>query len=348
MTSPPLRGAIAGCGFFGNIHLKAWSRVPQVRIVAACDPDISRAAAAAPEAYADFDQMIDAVRPDFVDIATRPELHLPLLTAAAARHIPVVCQKPLAPTWEECLRMVRTAAAAGIPFMVHENWRFQPWYRAIARLTKELDLGAPITYTFRTRRRDGVGPDPYPTQPYFSQMPRFLLYEALVHHLDTARYLFGDIATVYANLRRIHAGIAGEDQVLLIATHDTGLAGVIDGNRHTDLSPNSPSLGDAFFEFENGALSLKPTGDVCLLRGGVESLVWKNTVTDGYRGDSVRATCLHFVERLVEGAPFETSGLDYLQSVAAVEAAYRSSETRSRQQVPDAQAIRDQLTGVIL
>jgi D-apiose dehydrogenase len=340
---PPLRGAIAGCGFFGRIHLEAWSRVPQAIIVASCDPDLSRAHSFAPNAYTNIEDLLDAERPDFLDITSRPEHHLALTRAAAARSIPVICQKPLAPSWADCLEIVRTARRARIPFMVHENWRFQPWYRAIARLREEHSLGQPITYTFRTRRRDGIGPDLYPTQPYFTAMPRFLLYEALVHHLDTARFLFGDIATIYAHLRRIHPAIAGEDQALLTVTHHDGLAGLIDGNRHTDLAPNSPSLGDALFEFENAALALRPNGSVAILKEGMLSPAWTNDVTEGYRGDSVRATCTHFAEKLLAGEPFETAGLDYLQSVAAVEAGYRSAETKAQQPVLNPQEILRQL-----
>ena len=34
----PLRGALIGCGYFGQIQLDAWRRMEGVEIVAACDP----------------------------------------------------------------------------------------------------------------------------------------------------------------------------------------------------------------------------------------------------------------------------------------------------------------------
>ncbi|MBL8223309.1 MAG: Gfo/Idh/MocA family oxidoreductase, partial [Bryobacterales bacterium] len=46
----PLRGAVIGCGFFAQFHLEAWRRIDGVEIVAACDPNIERARAAAARA----------------------------------------------------------------------------------------------------------------------------------------------------------------------------------------------------------------------------------------------------------------------------------------------------------
>jgi D-apiose dehydrogenase len=47
-----------------------------------------------------------------------------------------------------------------------------------------------------------MGEEPYRLQAYFRELPRLLIYEALIHHLDTARLLFGDIQSVYADTAR--------------------------------------------------------------------------------------------------------------------------------------------------
>lgn len=339
----PLRGAIVGCGFFGQIHLEAWRRIPEAEIVAACDMDLSKAQQSAPMAFDDLERMLDTVQPGFLDIVTRPELHLSMLRIAAARGIPVICQKPLAPDWAECLEMVRIADRAGIPLMVHENWRWQPWYRVIAAEMGKGHLGAPVTYTVRTRKRDGAGPEPYLLQPYFRSMPRLLLFETLVHHIDTSRFLFGEISTIFARCRRVNPVIAGEDQVLMMLSHQSGLNGIIDGTRFLDLAPDSPPLGDAFVEFEEGALRLAPNGDVLRTDGGRDTVVWKNDVTSGYRGDSVRATSQHFVRALAAGLPFETPARSYLVTVAAVEAAYRSQNSGAAVAVPSLTEIEKEL-----
>jgi len=92
MTDPKrLRGAIIGCGFFGQRHIEAWRRIPQVDLVAACDLDEARARAAAPNAYTSAEQMLDRERLDFVDIVTRADTHLPLLRLTVARNLAVIC-----------------------------------------------------------------------------------------------------------------------------------------------------------------------------------------------------------------------------------------------------------------
>ncbi|MFN3325621.1 MAG: Gfo/Idh/MocA family protein [Bryobacteraceae bacterium] len=330
-NSSVLRGAIVGCGFFGEIQMEAWRRMEGVEIVASCDMDLERAARFSHRPYSSLSELLDREQVDFLDIATQPATHLPLVTEAAARRIPTICQKPLAPSWDEAVQLVRVVEEAGIPFMVHENWRWQPWYRVVRDSIGRGDIGAPITYLFRMRKADGYGPAPYKQQPYFRQMKRYLIHETLVHAIDVSRFLFGDVDSVVAEVRRRNPVIAGEDQAMLLLRHADGLPGCIDGHRFLDLAPDSPPLGDTVIEGESGLLQVTPAGDVLL--GG--SPIWTNTCTQGYRGDSVRATQDHFLHGLRTGEPFESTGADYLKTFAVVEAAYRSVENGARVRLHD-------------
>lgn len=318
-----VKGGIIGCGYFGQIQLEAWRRIPEGEIVAACDLDPERARRAAPRAYTSAEEMLDRERLDFVDIATRPDSHLPLVRLAAQRGIPVICQKPMAPDWTSAVAMVEAAESAGIPLMIHENWRWQPWFREAKQRIERGDIGRPIAYSFRLRRRDGDGPLPYARQPYFRGMPRLMIHEMLVHQIDTARFLFGGVASVYAQARRINPHIAGEDHALLLLAHERQVQGFIDGHRFVDPQPDDRE--EARFEGDSGAvLSVSTCGDLCQ---GAEK-VWVNRVQEGYKGDSVRATQLHFLECLRTGRPFETAGREYLKTFAVVEAAYKSIAAR--------------------
>ena len=316
-----LKGAMIGCGFFAERHIQAWRRIPEVEIVAAADPRLDRAEKFASRSYLSAEEMLDREQLDFVDIVTRVETHLPLVRLALAKRIPIICQKPIAPDWESAVEIVTAAESAGMPLMIHENWRWQPWYRAAHEMIARGDIGPPIGYGFRTRTRDGTGAEPYPKQAYFRTLQRLLIDEALVHHMDTARFLFGEIESVYAQASRRNPQVAAEDQAILVLTHAGGVHGWIDGHRFLDPDPDGPAMGDAFFEGELGTISIQATGDVYRSR----SLAWKNDVTAGYRGDSVRATQAHFISCLAAGSPFETGGREYLRTFAAVEAAYRSA-----------------------
>jgi len=67
----PLQGGIIGCGFFGQIRLEAWRRIPEVRIVAACDLDVEKARPAAPRAYTSPEEMMEAVEAAYQSPAER-------------------------------------------------------------------------------------------------------------------------------------------------------------------------------------------------------------------------------------------------------------------------------------
>jgi predicted dehydrogenase len=319
-----LKGGIIGCGFFAQRHIEAWRRIPDVKIVAAADPRLDRAQEFAGRVYGSAKAMLDTEQLDFVDIVTRADTHLSLVRLAVERKIPVICQKPIAPDWAKAVEMVEAAESAGVRLMVHENWRWQAWYRMAHQMIARGDIGALIGYGFRTRTRDGMGDQPYPKQAYFRQLSRLLIDEAMVHHIDTARFLFGEIESLYAQASRRNPNVAAEDQAILVLTHEGAVHGWIDGHRFLDPDPDGPAMGDAFFEGELGAISIPATGDV--YRNHV--LAWKNDVAVGYRGDSVRATQAHFISCLKDGSAFESGGREYLRTFAAVEAAYRSANEK--------------------
>ena len=318
-----LRGAIAGCGYFAQFHIAAWKRMPDVELAAACDLDEARSRAAAPRAYTSAAEMLDREELDFVDVATRPASHLELVKLALGRGIATICQKPMAPTWEEALEMAQLARSAPAPLVIHENWRWQPWYREVRRIVGAGGIGKPVSYLFRTRQRDGFGPSPYARQPYFSEMPRFLIYETMVHHIDTARFLFGPIESVYAQARRHNPIIRGEDCAIVMMSHAGSVDGVIDGHRFLDTEPPGVAMGEAWIDGDEAGLRINGRGEI--FRGA--EMVFE-PVDEGYRGDSVFATQRHFVECLRTGTASESSAAEYLQTFGAVEAAYRSIAER--------------------
>jgi len=324
-TPRVLKGAMIGCGWFAANHLHAWRRIPDVEIVAAADLSVDRARSFAARAYGSAEEMLDCEQVDFVDIATHAASHLALVRIAAERRIPIICQKPIAPDWAGALEIVRAAESAGVRLMIHENWRWQPWYRRAHEMIARGDIGAPTVFGFRFRRRDGLGDEPYADQSYFRQERRLIVQQTLVHHMDTARFLFGEIDSIFAQVNRRNSRILAEDQAIIVMNHESGVHGWIDGHRFLDPNPPGPAMGDAIFEGEGGAILVLATGDV--YKNNV--LVWRNEIPRTlYGGDCVRATQAHFISCLKDGSPFESAGRSYLRTFAAVEAAYRSAMER--------------------
>lgn len=292
----------------------------EIELVAACDVSLERACATGLRGYTNADEMLANEQLDFVDIATRPDTHLPLIRAAIHRRLPVICQKPMAESMGEAIEIAAIVRDSGVRVMIHENWRWQPWYREARKQINSGAIGQPLDYTFRIRQRDGLGDNPFPNQPYFRQMPRLLIYETLIHPIDTARFLFGEIDTLQAHTRKFNPLLQGEDRAVVILTHCTGTDGVIDGNRYVNPDPPGPAMGDAVFEGTEGVMRVLANGELYLNN----QRVWSHPADVGYKGDSVRATQQHFIECLRTNQPFETNVESYLNSYAAVEAAYRS------------------------
>jgi predicted dehydrogenase len=315
-----LKGGLIGCGFFSQNHQQAWRRIPNVEIVAASDLSLERARAAAGRAYRSAEEMLQSEDLDFVDIVTRSTTHLELISIAAERGLAIICQKPMAPDWETARRMVEVAETHRVRMMIHDNWRWQSWYRAAGAMIARGDIGTPRAYGFRCRLKDGVGDEPYPRQAYFRQLQRFMIDEVLVHHIDTARFLFGDIASVYAEGATRNPHLLGEDHVILTLRHVKDAMGWIEGSSFLNHHDGARTLDEATFEGESGSIRVNGQGEIW---SGDEKL-WGDPGV-GYRGDSVYATQAHFIDCLQTGRSFETEARDYLEKTfAVVEAAYAS------------------------
>ena len=332
-----LKGVVVGAGYFSQFHFDAWSRLDKASITAVCDTNKSAAQVAGDtysiaNRYTDFGEMLDREKPDFVDIITRPDSHLELVQQAARRGVAIICQKALAPTYDESKQIVAAANSHDVSLMVHENFRFQPWYREIKRQITQGAIGDRLHgISFRCRTGDGWQKDAYlDRQPYFREMPRLMVFETGVHFVDTFRYLGGEIQSVFASLRRLNPDIAGEDSATVLFDFESGANGIWDGNRFNEPTSADArfTFGEALVEGNGGSIRLYGTGRLTLQRlGESEQDIDYKLERRGFAGDCVYATQQHFLECLSSGRPFETSGDEYLKSLLVVEAIYKSAET---------------------
>ncbi len=330
-----MRVAVVGAGYFAQFQIEAWARHPDASLAAVCDLDAEKAKAAADahgaEAWTDVAAMLRTVKPDLLDIATPPASHLPLVRLAVEQGVHCVCQKPLAPTLAEAEQIVSTAAEAGVSLIVHENFRFQPWYREIRKQIDSGRLGDPYQVSFRLRPGDGQGTEAYlARQPYFQEMQRFLMHETGIHLIDVFRYLLGEVDSVFADLRRLNPAIAGEDAGQVLFRFAGGARGLFDGNRLAGHRARNPRLtmGEMLLEGSEGSISLDGDGGLNWLPLGGEAepipYEWRNV---HFGGDCVYALQDHVLRHFADGADIENPAADYLTNMRIVEAAYRSAET---------------------
>ncbi|MEM9197763.1 MAG: Gfo/Idh/MocA family oxidoreductase, partial [Pseudomonadota bacterium] len=196
--SEPLRVAVVGAGYFGQFHYDAWARMPEVRLAAICVRNAAGAAETAARwgaaqplpVFTDPSRMMAEIAPDIVDITAPPSSHLKMIQTLAPFAPWILCQKPFCDGVADARRAIETAQAHGARLAVHENIRFQPWYRTAKKLMDSSVLGRVFQASFRLRPGDGQGPSAYlDRQPYFQSMPRFLVHETAIHWIDTFRFL---------------------------------------------------------------------------------------------------------------------------------------------------------------
>ncbi|MBO2945199.1 Gfo/Idh/MocA family oxidoreductase [Paenibacillus sp. F411] len=331
-----IKGLIVGAGHFADIQLEAWAEVQGARIVGVLSRTREDAQPLADkyglEAFGDWEHALDALSPDFIDICTPPPSHLHYTRLAADRGLPILCQKPLAPSLQEAEELVAYCEERSVPLMVNENWRWQAWYREIKTMMDAGMLGEVYSAYMAMRPGDGWGEQPYSVQPYFREMKQFLIYETGIHYLDTYRYLFGEIESLYCQLRTINPVIQGEDLAMVHLNFTSGATGLYDANRVTYMEQvRSPVYGWMTLEGTSGKLRLEEDGAIYFTpRDGQERRHEYHIPAKGWKGGCTIATQQHFVDVLRDGGVFETNGRDYMASVRAVYACYESA---AKQQV---------------
>ena len=329
------RVAVIGAGYFGQFHLDAWTRMEGADLVAVVEPDAAKARAVAASmgarVFAEPDAMLEAARPDLVDITAPPPAHLDLIERLAPRVGRIICQKPFCGGGPDAARAVAIAAASGARLAVHENFRFQPWYREIARLVSDGAVGAPYHVSFALRPGDGQGPEAYlARQPYFQTMPRFLVHETAVHWIDTFRFLMGEVTGVFARLIRRNPAIRGEDGGVLVFDFAGGTTGIFDGNRLADHAAENPRLtmGEMILDGSDGGLRLDGSGGIWRRARGqtawtAHDYAWENRA---FGGDCVYLTNRAVLQAWDADRDAETEAAAYLRNIDIVDAVYRSHE----------------------
>lgn len=182
-----LRFAVLGTGFWSLYQIPAWFEVGGVELVAVYNRTVSKAERVAerfgvPRVYGDPEQLLQEETLDFIDIITEAPAHAPLVLLAAKYKVPVICQKPMAPDYATAQQMVAACKEAGIPFFVHENYRWQAPIRAVKQLVDEGQIGR----LFRGRFQfvHALEPFVWKNQPMLKNLQRLIIADQGSHQLS--------------------------------------------------------------------------------------------------------------------------------------------------------------------
>jgi predicted dehydrogenase len=334
-TALPLCGALIGCGFVSRFHLEAWARVVDARLVALCDMNRKRLKEAAARvsgvrAYTAAADLFATEDLDFVEICTLPDSHFELVALAARRGIAILCQKPAAVLRSDFIRLIDTCERAGVRLMIHENWRFRPWYRAMRAVIDSGAAGRPLRLRIAHQDTRALRPGGFRDQPYLAAMPRLILTDMGCHLVDTARYLFGEIEAVSATIARFGQVNIGEDVATLAVQFVGGALGCLDLSWCSAPDHARPewALNETVVEGSDATLRLMTDGSLELVTpdGRRERRPVSLPPDDQVYVDGYAATQRHFIHGLRSGEPHETSATDNLKTMDVVWAAYLSAD----------------------
>jgi predicted dehydrogenase len=332
-----LRGALVGCGFFAVNQMHGWNDVKGVSVVAICDRDPERLKLVGDQfgverRYTDAAQMFADGGFDFVDIATTVNSHRAFVEMAATHKVPAICQKPFAPTLADAKAMVAACDMAGIPLMIHENFR---WQTSIQAVRKALDSGA-IGTPFWGRFSFRSGYDVFSGQPYLAEGKRFIIEDLGIHTLDIARYILGDVTSLSARTRRVNPKIRGEDVATILLDHDNGATSIVDVSYATKQSVET--FPETLIELDGTEGSLRLSQGYELQVTNAEGttntdvaptlLPWASRPWHNIQ-ESVLAIQQHWADCLRGQEETCTSGADNLKTFALVEAAYESAASKA-------------------
>jgi predicted dehydrogenase len=154
-------------------------------------------------------------------------------------------------------------------------------------------------------------------------MPRFIVLELLIHHLDTARFLVGEMEVISAQTLRVNPDVIGEDVAHIVLKAKNGAIGIVSGNLS---AAGFPPLPQDRLELIGERSSIIFDGHTLSLLGEKSESIHFN-LEEAYQASYDKAIA-HFIETLGSGRPFETDRLDNLKTLRLVDEAYRLTERK--------------------
>lgn len=318
--------AVIGLGTMGRIHANnLMGATYGARLAAVADPVTERRTtyeARGIQGYADYRECIVANDVDVVVVASSSTTHAEVVAACLARRLPIFCEKPLAVSWDDALKVHRGVEASGVPFQIGFMRRYDPAYQRAWAMIEAGEIGTPYHFS-------GLSRDQYAPKMEVVRHSGGLFLDTGVHDFDLARWLLHtELCSVYARsglyVSSDYQDIGDSDQAHASFEGDNGSLGLVELTRNAiyGYDIRTEILGT------KGAIQVAPisrTDAVLLVNGKVQRDTFPG-YPERFR-EAYAAELVDFVRRVGAGLPPSTNSADGIRAMAAGLAAERSRRT---------------------
>jgi predicted dehydrogenase len=198
-----IKAAVIGASFAKAAYLPALKTIDDVEIVAISSARLQSAQDTAkafevPNAYDNWETMLDQHDVDFVGIATPTIYHAPMTIKALERGAHVLCEKPMAMNADESRQMLEKAESLNRVHVIGHELRFNPNRRKIRQLIGDGYIGEVRHVNIVNISGTWGDPASRPAGDWWSleEMGGGRLGANGSHQIDLLRYWLGDVGAV--------------------------------------------------------------------------------------------------------------------------------------------------------
>lgn len=323
-----LRVGIVGAGLMGAMHAAGWAKTP-ARLAAMYSnyPEKLRQLAHEYSAQAvdSLETLIDEV--DVVDICTPTHLHYEMVLKAAAAGKHIVCEKPLARSVEQAEQMIVACQDAGVKLLVAHVVRFFPEYARAKAIVDRGEIGR--VGVVRLRRVSGLPAWAEDNWLMDEDKSGRMMLDLMIHDFDYARWVAGEVKSVFARNTRYTQSGEQRDYALAILRHTNGALSHIEGGWAYPAGMFRTALeiaGDGgLIEHPSGSstplqIHLAQTGDTKAAPVPASPLIENPYVTE----------IKHFYDVIANGVEPRITGVDGLAALRIALSAIASAQTGQR------------------
>lgn len=314
----PLRVGLIGTGLMGHTHARAWRQRPGVLTsVLASNPQARGFAQTFNlTPHESIEHLLDGV--DLVDICTPTPAHAVYAVQAAQAGRHVICEKPIALTLADADAMISACETAGVRLFIAHVLRFFPQYTAAHAQVQAGAIGKP-----RVLRLSRVSSPPTAGSWLLDESQSGgVPLDLMIHDLDYARWIAGDVQSVYAAESRAQGKVA----VQATLSHQSGAISLIEGGW---AAPEGVFRTSIDIAGTSGVIEWSSDAPAPLRQHGAPLPAQKQegAALPALEGDPYAVQLWHAYDAMQHGTPFLVTAQDARAALALALAVGQSIQT---------------------